>query len=218
MDIRGLIFDFDGVIADSEALANNVLAETISQMGLQTSLDDALARYMGKRWPEVVAAIERDTGRKTPDDFAESLKQATLACFRTSLREVEGASDFIRHFGHLPRCIASSSSADRLEISLAILGLTDTFGSHVYSADRVSQGKPHPGIFLLAAGQIGVPPAYCAVIEDSISGVQAGVAAGMIVIGLCAGSHMRAGHAGRLQAAGAHHVAASWNEIRNLMR
>ena len=213
MIVRGLIFDFDGVIADSETLANIVLAETVSGLGCPTSLDEALSRYMGKRWPEVIAAIESDIGRTVPDGFSADLKAATLERFRADLREVEGTSAFIKHFADLPRCIASSSSLDRLHLCLDILGLTDLFGKNVFSADRVERGKPHPDIFLLAAHSIGVSPADCVVIEDSLSGVRAGVAAGMIVVGLCAGSHVRPEHAQRLMDAGAFHVADTWSDV-----
>jgi beta-phosphoglucomutase-like phosphatase (HAD superfamily) len=217
MDIRGLIFDFDGVIADSEALANTVLAETISALGRPTTLDDSLTRYMGKRWQEVVALIENDIGQTVPDGFSDSLKLATLKRFRAELREVQGAGAFIRHFAYLPRCIASSSSLDRLQVCLEVLGLADEFGDNVFSADMVERGKPHPDIFLFAAQKIRVSPENCLLIEDSASGVIAGLAAGMTVLGLCAGSHARAGHARRLTDAGALFTAGTWDEVFGIM-
>jgi HAD superfamily hydrolase (TIGR01549 family) len=210
--IKGIIYDFDGVIADSEALANTVLAETVTELGLPTTMPDALDRYMGKRWPEVIAAIEGGIGRSLGPTFSDDVKAATLARFRTHLREVSGASDFIRRHSHLPRCIASSSSADRLALSLEVLRLTEEFDGIVFSADLVPRGKPHPDIFLYAADKIGIAPAHCLVIEDSRSGVLAGVAAGMTVLGLCAGAHIQDGHADKLKEAGAAHVATSWEE------
>jgi HAD superfamily hydrolase (TIGR01509 family) len=217
MPVRGLIFDFDGVIADSEALANTVLAETVTGLGREISLQYALDHYMGRRWPEVVALIEADIGRKVPDGFSEALKAATLKRFRTDLQEVEGARAFIRQFSWLPQCIASSSSMDRLRVCLEVLGLSRQFGRNVYSAEMVERGKPHPDIFLLAAEGIEVLPRDCAVIEDSASGVRAGIAAGMTVIGLCAGSHLKPGHAQNLAAAGANYVAANWREVQGFV-
>jgi beta-phosphoglucomutase-like phosphatase (HAD superfamily) len=214
---RGLIYDFDGVIGDSEALANIVLADTITRLGRPTTLEGALDRYMGKRWPEVIALIESDLGRTLPDSFSDDLRLATLERFRADLREVQGASGFLRHFSDTPHCIASSSSLDRLNTCLQILGLADAFGAHIYSADMVERGKPYPDIFLFAAQKLKIHPSNCIVIEDSSSGVSAGVAAGMMVVGLCAGSHLRPGHSQRLTAAGASFTASTWGEALEIV-
>jgi HAD superfamily hydrolase (TIGR01509 family) len=213
--VGALIFDFDGVIADSEAIANTVLAETVSELGHPTTLDQALTRYMGRRWSEVVTEIEAAIGRPLPDNFSDQLKLATLERFRTDLKEVSGATDFIRRFAHLPRCIASSSSIDRLQLCLSVLGLQAEFGSHVYSADMVARGKPHPDIFLYAASKLGVKPNECLVIEDRAGGIRAAIAAGMTVVGLSAASHIRDGHGLRLRDAGAVHLAQSWAEVEH---
>jgi phosphoglycolate phosphatase-like HAD superfamily hydrolase len=93
MAIHGLIFDFDGIIPDSEVLANAVLAETISNLGRVTTLADALSRYMGKRWPGVIALIESDVGQVVPADFAACLEAKTFERFRAELCEVMGARD-----------------------------------------------------------------------------------------------------------------------------
>jgi HAD superfamily hydrolase (TIGR01509 family) len=167
---------------------------------------------MGKRWPEVIEAIEQEIGAKLPDDFAENLKAATLERFRLELREVAGATTFIRKFSSVPRSIASSSSIDRIRLCLSKLKLSDDFGMNVFSADMVDRGKPHPDIFLLAARRMNIEPCHCIVIEDSAGGVQAGITAGMTVIGLCAGSHISNGHALTLTDAGAQYTAGSWSE------
>lgn len=208
-----LIFDFDGVIADSEALANTVLAEFVTNVGQPTTLDDALAHYCGRRWDDVLAAIEAAIGRPLPAHFSDDLRTATLDQFAKDLREVRGSTAFIRKFSDVPRCIASSSSVDRLQLCLATLGLQDSFGANVFSADMVSRGKPHPDIFLFAAEKLGVDPKSCLVIEDSAGGIQAAVAAGMTAVGLCAASHIRPGHDLRLREAGATHLASSWDEV-----
>jgi len=211
--VGALIFDFDGVIADSEAIANTVLAEIVTQLGRPTTLDQALARYSGRRWDEVMAEIEAAVGKPQPADFSADLKRATLDRFQTDLKEVSGAATFIRRFSHLPRCIASSSSIDRLRLCLAVLALETEFGDHVVSADMVARAKPHPDIFLFAASKLGVSPNQCLVIEDSAGGIEAAVAAGMTAVGLCAASHVRAGHDARLRDAGAVHLAHSWAEV-----
>lgn len=211
-----IIFDFDGVIADSEALANTVLAEAVTGLGLPTTLDDALRLYQGQRWPEAMMLIEKGIGHPLPENFAEKLKADTLRRFETDLREVEGAIPFIRK-STTPKCIASSSSMERLSLCLRVLGIDQEFSGRVFSADSVPCGKPSPDIFLYAAAQIGVAPSDCIVIEDSVSGVQAGVAAGMTVIGLCAATHCKNGHAEQLSEAGAYRVMDSWLEVATLI-
>ncbi len=213
MGKTAIIFDFDGVIADSEVLANTVLAEKLSGLGLPTTLDDALDRYQGRRQAEVEALITAGLGGTLPAGFSDELKRATLMRLATDLVEVPGATVFIRSLTGFRTCIASSSSVERLGVCLEALGLTDDFRGRVFSAEMVRRGKPHPDIFLHAAAELGVAPSQCIVIEDSPSGVQAGVAAGMTVIGLCAASHIRAGHADLLMRAGAAFVARSWGEV-----
>ena len=172
-----------------------------------------LSRYGGKRWSDIMAAIEDGFGQKLPEGFSERLKEATLSSFRQDLRAIEGVADFLTQFRELPHCVASSSSLDRLILCLDILGLTKEFGDFVFSAEMVARGKPFPDVFLLAAERMKVNPLDCIVIEDSANGVRAGVAAGMTVIGLCAASHLQPGHAQRLMAAGASYSANSWNEV-----
>jgi HAD superfamily hydrolase (TIGR01509 family) len=215
---QAIIFDFDGVLADSEVLANVVLADMLTACGLPTSLDQALDRYMGKRLPDLIKAIGGEMGRPLPETFAADLQAATLARFRSDLTEVAGARQFLKDHDAIDRCIASSSSHDRLALSLDVLGFAGQFTGRVFSADEVARGKPHPDLFLLAAARLETDPARCLVIEDSESGVRAGMAAGMTVIGLCAGTHIRPGHAQRLRTAGAHHVATSWSEVAALMQ
>lgn len=215
---RLLIFDFDGVVADSEVVANGVLAEAVSELGVRTSLEDSYRRYMGKRFPEVLAEIEQVTGRPLPEDFPRALQAKTLAALGRDLKAVTGLHDYLAAFPEPQRCIASSSSPDRLALCLEVLALRDHFEPHVYSASMVARGKPAPDIFLYAAVHVGVAPSHCLVLEDSPSGVEAALAAGMTVIGLTAASHIQAGHAARLTAAGAHHVAESFTKAETITR
>jgi HAD superfamily hydrolase (TIGR01509 family) len=204
---RLIIYDFDGVIAESEVLANTVLAEIVSELGVPTTLEDAYRLYMGKRFADVIAAVEASVGRALPPTFAAEYQARTLDRFRRELTFVAGAAEFIDAFAHVPRCIASSSSPDRLALCLEVLRLESTFGSNVFSASHVARGKPFPDIFLHAAARMGVVPSKCIVIEDSASGVEATTAAGMTAIGLLAAKHIQRGHRDCLMAAGAVHVA-----------
>ena len=213
-----LIYDFDGVIADSEVVANTVLAEMVTELGLPTSLQDAYRLYMGKRFSEVMSAVQGSLGRTLPPTFAADCQARTLGRFRQELRLVDGVRRYLDVFAHLPRCIASSSQPDRLAVCLEVLGLHGAFGANVFSASIVARGKPHPDIFLYAAQQMGVPPARSVVLEDGPSGVAAALAAGMAVIGILAASHIQGGQRERLHSAGARHVAQSFEEAEAITR
>jgi HAD superfamily hydrolase (TIGR01509 family) len=215
---RLIIFDFDGVIAESEVLANTVLAEIVTELGVTTTLEDSYRLYMGKRFADVIAAVEASVGRALPASFSSQYQARTLERFRRELRLVDGARSYLHAFAHVPRCIASSSSPDRLALCLDVLGLQATFGVHVYSASAVPRGKPHPDIFLHAAKEMGTAPAHSIVIEDSPSGVEAAIAAGMTAIGLLAASHIQPGHGERLRAAGAQFLASTFAEAEGITR
>jgi len=214
-----IIFDFDGVIADSEVIANAVLAEGLTALGHPTSIDDCLRLYMGRRWVDCALAIEAEIGRRLPDDFVTAQRQAIRARAAGELEAVAGAADFVRGLGGRQRCIASSSSLEWLALCLGRFGLAEHFGANLFSAAvHVERGKPHPDLFLHAARSMGVDPARTLVIEDSPLGVEAGVAAGMTVIGLLAGGHVGAGHEARLAKAGAHYIARTYDDVRAILR
>jgi HAD superfamily hydrolase (TIGR01509 family) len=215
---RAIIFDFDGVLADSEVLSNSVIADLVSEFGVPTTLEDAYRTFMGKRLVEVIATIERVIGRKLPDDFAEAYQARTFAAFRRGLKPIEGAREFVEAWGDVPNCIASSSSPERLALSLEVLDMAALFEGRVFSASNVARGKPHPDIFLHAAEQLGIAAADCIVIEDSVGGVTAARAAGATAIGFTAAGHIQPGHDARLREAGADHVAASFAELDRIVR
>lgn len=217
---RALIYDFDGVIADSEVLVNSAMAEGVTRLGLPMTAEGSIATYLGMRWPEVIArtrTLLAEQGLSPPDDFGDALKAGIHRRFKTELKEVPGARAAIRAFAPLPRAIASSSSADRLALCLEALALTEDFGTHVYSADLVTNGKPAPDIFLFAAERLAARPADCIVIEDSPGGIRAAKAAGMTTIGLHAAAHLPAGHDLKLLDAGAHHIARDWDAARTVI-
>ena len=215
---RALIFDFDGVLADSEALANSVLAEIVTELGVPMTVEDSYRDFMGKRFGEVIETIERVVGRKLPADFAADYQRRTFESFRVGLKPVDGAREFLQAWRHVPLCIASSSSPERLALSLEVLDMAALFDGRVFSASQVARGKPHPDIFLHAAEQLGVSAEDCLVIEDSVGGVIAARAAGATAIGFTAAGHVRPGLDAMLKQAGAHDVARSFAELDRLIR
>ncbi len=213
---EAIIFDFDGVVADTEVLANRTLAEMVTELGVPTTLEDAYRIYKGKRFHEVLALVETNVGRAVPG-FGDAYMARALESFRRELRPVAGVREFIARFDRLPRCIASNSLPERVALCLEVLDMTALFPGGVFSASDVVHGKPSPDIFLHAAARMGVQPERCIVIEDSVLGVVAARAAGATVIGLLAGSHMQPGDRALLLDAGAHHVAADYDEAAQVM-
>lgn len=212
-----IVFDYDGVVADSELLNNLVLSELLTECGLATSLDDALSIYMGKRWLDCVPLIEDRLGGPCPGHVHGEWTRRCHERAASELRPVAGFRDFLASRRE-QRCIASSSPVAWIEMGLERFGARASFGDAIFSAAvHVTRGKPHPDLFLHAAAMMGVDPARALVIEDTPTGVRAGVAAGMTVVGLCAGGHIRDGHAQRLQEAGAHHVAGDYAAVAHFM-
>ncbi len=212
-----IVFDYDGVVADSELLNNLVLSELLTEYGLPTSLDDALSTYMGRRWLDCLPLIEERMGGPCPEHFHG---EWTRRCHKRAVAELKPVAGFLDFLAGRDerRCIASSSPVSWIEMGLERFGVAASFDGPVFSAAvHVTRGKPHPDLFLHAAGSMDVEPARALVIEDTPTGVQAGVAAGMTVVGLCAGGHIREGHSERLQTAGAHHVVNSFSDVAALL-
>lgn len=215
MSPAAIIFDFDGVIADSEVRANRTLAESLTAIGLPTSYEDCLRDYCGHNWQEMERRIVARLGRPLPPDFRAQHRARAEKLFVDGFAAVPGAAAFLEALGAMPRAIASSSSPAYLAASLERFGFAGHFGRHVYSADGWARGKPHPDIYLAAAKGLGIDPARCLAVEDSPIGARAALAAGMTVIGFCGAGHIldRAAHGERLRAVGVHHVAVDFGAI-----
>lgn len=212
-----VIFDYDGVVADSELLNNQIMAELLTEIGLETTLDEAIETYMGHRWLDCVPMIEARLGAACPDHFHDEWTRRCAERAAVGLKPVGGVQAFARSLPHR-RCIASSSPPSWIELGLARFDLTETFGEQIYSAAvHVTRGKPHPDLFLHAAAALKASPERTLVIEDTTTGVRAGVAAGMTVVGLLAGGHIRPGHGESLKAAGAHAVLDSYDEVASFL-
>jgi HAD superfamily hydrolase (TIGR01509 family) len=197
-----LIFDCDGVLVDSELLAHAAMADLLSALGRPMTMEQALNIFSGRRLRDALGAAETWLGAPIPPDLAAQAGQKLLATFRRELKAVEGIEQAIAALPY-PRCVASSSSPERLKISLEATGLAPLFRGRMFSADQVATGKPAPDLFLLAARTLGTEPADCIVIEDSVLGITAARAAGMKAIGFAGASHADADLVNRLKTAGA---------------
>ncbi|MFI6011957.1 HAD family hydrolase [Streptomyces sp. NPDC051243] len=183
-----VILDCDGVLVDSERLANTLLARMLTDAGLPTTLEESLRTYMGSSFARVRELAEERLGRPLPAGFREHFEGRLRDALNSGLRPVAGARELLENLtAHGPRfCVASGSHRDRLDQSLRVTGLAPLLDDRVFSADEVAQGKPAPDLFLHAARRMAADPAAALVVEDSPLGVEAARAAGMRVVGFAA--------------------------------
>ena len=179
-----VIFDCDGVLVDSERLAVRTEAEILSGLGWALSESDIVERFVGRSAAYMQQEIERHIGRSV--DWEAEFEPRYRAVYERELLPVPGVVEALEQIA-VPTCVASSGSHEKMQFTLGITGLIDRFRDRIFSADEVTRGKPDPDIFLHAARQMGVVPTRCAVVEDSISGVTAGLAADMAVFAFAGG-------------------------------
>jgi len=177
-----VIFDNDGVLVDSEPIAARVLAELLSENGLSTRPGDAMRDFIGSSMQRVRRVSEERLGHPLPDDFERRYYDTLFRRFQGELGPVPGVREVVRAIA-TPKCVASSGSPRRIELSLRLVGLWDEFAGRAFSAEAVERGKPAPDLFLHAANTLGASPQRCAVIEDSPLGIEAANAAGMASFG-----------------------------------
>lgn len=218
-DVAAIIFDFDGVLLESEFEGNRQVAELLTELGHAHSIEDTMRHYTGLAGRDFVAAIEARIGAELPPQFHDRMKEKSARALREGIRAVAGAVDFVRALPPaLPKAVASSSSTKWLYGHLEHLGLTGAFGSHVYSGhEHVQRGKPAPDVYLYAAAQLGVRIEDSVIIEDSRVGATGALASGARVIGLAAGSHCLDGHDAMLRALGVREIAYSFDDVRGML-
>jgi len=185
---RLVIFDCDGVLVDSEPVANRTLGHMLRELGLDLTQEQIFERFVGYSLPHCLRVIEGMLGHPAPENFLRDLQARTFAAFKTELRATPGIEqtlDALDAVG-LPYCVASSGDHEKMNTTLGITGLLPRFAGRIFSVTQVAHGKPAPDIYLFAAAQMNAVPSSCAVVEDTPPGVRAGVAAGMTVFGFCA--------------------------------
>lgn len=214
-----LLFDFDGVLVESESAGNRHVADWLTQAGHPTTADDAMTHFMGLSGAGFTAAIEHHIGAPLPEGFAAAREIENERALREGVGEVAGAIAFVRALPPgLPRAIVSSSTVAWIDAHLRHIGLREAFGAHLYSGkEHVARGKPHPDLYLHGAAALGIPIEACAIIEDSPIGVTGAAKTGAFVIGLCAGEHCAVDHAQRLTDLGADAIATDFTQVAELL-
>jgi len=207
---RLLIFDCDGVLVDSELLAARAYAEVLADVGVSVPAG-LWERCIGLKQAEIFNLIEKQANRPIGPGTRDRLWPRTRELFEAELQSTPGLVKFLES-SRVRRCVASSSSPERIHASLEFTNLAKYFEG-VFSTQYVARGKPAPDIFLYASEKMGAPPEEIVVIEDSAPGVQGARAAGARAIGYLGGAHIGEGHAERLMAAGAEFVSKDWLAI-----
>ena len=214
-----IIFDFDGVLLESELELNRLTAELLTNLGAPTTLEEALQFFTGLTGPDLMKVIENRLGGPVPTSFNEEMRRASARALDGGLEPLIGAVEFVRALPPaLPRAVASSSSTRWIRTHLDHLGLRDSFEPHIYSGkEHVTRGKPEPDLYLHAADELGIDIVRAVVLEDSRVGASGALASGATVIGLAAGRHCLDGHDEMLRDVGVEHVARSFGEVRRLL-
>ncbi len=207
-----LIFDCDGVLVDSEPISavawRNVYAKHGAKIG-----PGVFERCIGMKQSDILKLIHNLTGFRLPEENVPEIWAETKILMDTQLEPTKGILAFLQNLDRA-KCVASSSSLERIHFSLKVTGIAPYFReTDVFSSSMVKRGKPEPDLFLFAAEKCGTAPENCLVIEDSQYGVRGAKAAGMRVIGFTGGAHSTETMAGSLQAAGATTICNNWAEI-----
>ena len=209
MTVGLVIFDCDGVLVDSEPIANRVLSDQLRKAGVSIPESEVLRRFVGKTRGQCLALAAEIAGRSLPGDFGERWDAALFEALRKEVKPAPGMPLALRELA-IPYCAASNGMPDRVRVTLEAAGLLPRFEGRIFTSADVVNPKPAPDLFLHAAASMKVAPAQCVVIEDTTTGVRAGRAASMRVFGDIGVS---TSDAATLEAAGATLV---FNDMRKL--
>lgn len=189
-EIDLVIFDCDGVLIDSEIISSTILIAELKVSGVSVTFDYFQQNFLGRSFPKVADAVRQTFNVTLPVTFEETYRRRLLTAFEAQLKPTDQVSDVLASIATL-KCVATSSSPNRVKRSLALTGLTDFFGDDVFTSSLVPNGKPAPDLFFYSAEKMNVAPQRCLVIEDSLPGIEAAVAAGMHVWRYSGGSHLK---------------------------
>ena len=213
-----IIFDCDGVLVDSEIVAARVEAEMLTQAGFDISPEELVATYAGLTFKDILMRVEEISRIPFQVSLIDRTEDLVSRRLRSEVRAIEGAHEAVAAVP-VPYCICSNSHTERIDFMLEKVRLLPLFAGRIFSALETPTGKPKPApdVFLHAAETLGVEPASCLVIEDSVHGIAGAVAAGMRTIGFTGASHSYPGHADALTEAGAETVIRRWADLKGVV-
>jgi HAD superfamily hydrolase (TIGR01509 family) len=195
-----VIFDCDGVLVDSERITNQVFCTMLNELGVAVTLEDMFERFVGLSMPQCISLITELHGAPPPESFVPELRSRAAEALKQQVEPVPGVAEVLKGLC-IPYCVASSGEHEKIRLTLGATGLLEHFEGRIFSVVDVERPKPAPDVFLFAARSLGANPHRCVVVEDTPTGVRAGVAAGMRVFGFSARTPEH-----RLRQAGAHDV------------
>lgn len=210
--ISHVIFDCDGVLIDSEKLSMAVDMALLAQNGIHLTEAEMYRRFVGPTFEDMVADLEREYGKTLPPDLSARKDVMMLEFYRRDLKPVPGVIPMLHKLA-LPKSIGTNGPRDRALEALRITGLGPFFGDRLTTYEDVKNPKPAPDIYQLAARRAGFAPAHCLVVEDSVTGASAALAAGCKVIGFTGVAHDPAAKARELKALGVSHVIHDMGEL-----
>jgi HAD superfamily hydrolase (TIGR01509 family) len=214
-----VLFDCDGVLVDSEGITNGVLREMLEELGWKLSREECMRIFLGKAVKDETALIEAKTGRPLTEEWFVRFRERRNAGLLAGVQPIRNAVPAVAAISAMfAGRIACCSGADRwkVEMQLAKCGLLPFFEGRIYSGHEMPRSKPAPDVYLAAMEPLGVLAGRCVVIEDTVTGVTAGIAAGATVFGY---SPPEAGHStpAELRAAGATVIFADLGELPRLL-
>ena len=202
MTIRHIIFDCDGVLIDSEEISMEIDRRLLAENGVHISEGEMHQRFVGKTFAAMVSEVEAQTGKPLPTDLEARKDVLMLEVYRKELKPIAGVREALSAIA-MPKSIGTNGPRARAMEALRIVGIQQHFGERMTTFEDVKNGKPAPDIYLLAAKRAGFAPAECAVVEDSVTGVAAAVAAGCVTFGFTGSQVHRSEHALKLVELGA---------------
>lgn len=215
-----ILFDCDGTLVDSEYLNNFAVLETLKEFGVSDfDMDYALTYFVGLRFSKILSLASEATGATFPENTRDVYLGKVRTLAPLYMKEIEGAKDVVREATTRAKaCVVSNGEHNNVVNALRNVGVLEFFDpAHIYTGLMAENPKPAPDLFLLAAERMGVAPAQTLVIEDSVAGVAAGVAAGMEVWGFCGTHHDAAVHEARLREIGAAHVFHHMDDLKVML-
>jgi HAD superfamily hydrolase (TIGR01509 family) len=173
-----ILFDCDGTLVDSEGLCNLAMAKKFAELGVILDADELTYRYRGWQLAKILDALTEEYQVDLPEGFVTRYRELVAQLFERQLQPIEGIQAAL---AQLPqrKAVVSSGPLHKIRHAPQLCGLSGYFGDHIYSAYELGTWKPDPTIYLEAARDMGFAPAQCVVVEDSPTGVEAGVRAGM---------------------------------------